>query len=245
MSAAQSSDEKSQPAGKYALVPRRALRDGVYDAILQKLLDGSTPPGSSLNIDLLSRELGVSQTPVREALVQMEHTGLVTRAALKGYRVAQPLSPEQMAELMAARGVVEIAAVQWAAGRTADLLPDLRAAHARHELAAREAARLRDGGPPTGYADLRAYFAADWDFHMVIIRTAGNRFLVQMAESVNAHAHRLRQSVDHGTFDFEQAVAEHAAILAAFESGDPEAPVAAMRAHLAAIATRARTGAGG
>ncbi|MDT0317275.1 GntR family transcriptional regulator [Streptomyces millisiae] len=224
---------------KTSVVPRRALRDGVYDAILEKLLDGSTPPGSSLNIDSLSRELGVSQTPVREALVQMEHTGLVARTALKGYRVAPPLSADQMTELMDARAVVELAAVERAALRAADLLSELRAAHARHVLAAHEVARLRSGeGPPTGYADLRECFTADWAFHLVIIRAGGNHFLTQMAESLNAHAHRLRQSVDHGTFDTDQAVTEHAAILAAFESDDPTAPVEAMRAHLTAIDRR-------
>ena len=82
------------------LVARRALRDGVYDAILELLLDGSVAPGASIGIDALARQLGVSPTPVREAMVQLEHTGLVTRAALKGYRAAPPLSAGAMSELV-------------------------------------------------------------------------------------------------------------------------------------------------
>ncbi|MGW7514943.1 GntR family transcriptional regulator [Streptomyces sp. NPDC054796] len=225
---------------KTPVVPRRALRDGVYEALLEKLLDGSMPPGASLGIDSLSRELGVSQTPVREALVQMEHTGLVTRVALKGYRVAHPLPPRQLAELFDARGMLEVAAAERAVAHTDDLLPELRAAHAQHVLCAHRVRKQRgDGGPPADYSDLREYFQADWEFHLTIIRAADNRFLVQMAESLSAHVHRMRQTADHGALDIDQAVAEHATILAAFESGDPEAPAKALRTHLAAVARRA------
>ncbi|MBA2945793.1 GntR family transcriptional regulator [Streptomyces himalayensis] len=222
------------------VVPRRALRDGVYDAILEKLLDGSTPPGSSMSIDSLARELGVSPTPVREALVQLENTGLVSRVALKGYRVAEPLSPGQMAELLDARTVLEVAAVERAVAHTDDLVPELRAAHAQHVLSAHRVRKLRgEGGQPPDYADLREYFTADWEFHLTIIRAADNGFLLQLVESLSAHVHRLRQTVDHGDMDLDEAVSEHAAILAAFESGDPQRPVEAMRAHMSALARRA------
>src|SRR5690625_2725032 len=110
---------------------RKVLRDDVYDELLERLLGGQYPSGTSLSIDGVARELGVSPTPVREALAQLEHTGLVSRAALRGYRVAPPLSERQMAELVEARAVVELAAVERAAERTAELLPALQAAHER------------------------------------------------------------------------------------------------------------------
>ncbi|GHB48501.1 GntR family transcriptional regulator [Streptomyces viridiviolaceus] len=239
MTSKETSAGSGRQRSRTPVVPRRALRDGVYDAILEKLLDGSAPPGSSLGIDSLARELEVSPTPVREALVQLEHTGLVTRTALKGYRVAPPLSPEQLAELFDMRGILEVAAVERAVAHTDDLLPELRAAHARHVLAAHRVRKLRGAeGQPTDFADLREYFAADWEFHLTIIRAAGNRFLSQSVESLGTHVHRLRQTVDHGTMDLEQAIDEHAAILAAFETRDPERPRAAMRDHLAAVARR-------
>lgn len=235
----ESSAAVNRPPGRGPVVPRRVLRDGVYDAILEKLLDGSTPPGSSLGIDSLARELEVSPTPVREALVQLEHTGLVSRVALKGYKVAPPLTPEQFAELFDMRGILEIAAVERAVSRVDDLVPELRAAHAQHILCAHRVRKLRGtGGRPTDLADLREYFAADWEFHLTIIRAAGNRFLLQNAEGLSAHVHRLRQTADHGVMDIDQAVDEHAAILAAFEAGDPERAVAAMREHLGAVARR-------
>ncbi len=223
-------------------VARRALRDGVYDAILEKLLNGSAPPGSSLGIDSLARELAVSPTPVREALVQLEHTGLVSRVALKGYRVAPPLTSEQLDELFDMRKILEVAAVERAAAHTEDLLPELRVAHAQHVLAAHKLQKRRgtDETPPD-FTDLREYFAADWEFHLTIIRSAGNRFLTQSAESLSAHVHRLRQTVQHGVMDMDQAITEHSAILAAFESDDPQALRTAMREHLEAVARRVST----
>ncbi|WP_243794234.1 GntR family transcriptional regulator [Saccharopolyspora gloriosae] len=217
-------------------VARRALRDTVYDVVLEGILDGTYPPGDSLGIDQLARDLGVSPTPIREALVQMEHTGLVTRAALKGYRVAPLLTDEQMADLITARTVVELAAVEQAVARGAELIPQLRVAHARHTLSAHKVGELRSAGSrPDDYADLREYFDSDWDFHLVILRGSGNRYLLQMAESLGTHVHRLRQSLDREVFDVDEAVTEHAAVLAAFENGDP---VEAMRAHLQGVGRR-------
>ena len=72
--------------GLDATIERRGLRDHVYDHILQLLLSGDAAPGERLSIDTIARQLDVSPTPVREAMVQLERTGLVTREALKGYR---------------------------------------------------------------------------------------------------------------------------------------------------------------
>ncbi|WP_435112264.1 GntR family transcriptional regulator, partial [Nocardiopsis synnemataformans] len=229
----------ARPRAEGPVVARRALRDGVYDAILEKLLDGTAPPGSALGIDSLARELRVSPTPVREALVQLEHTGLVSRVALKGYRVAPPLSAEQLRELFDMRSILETAAAERAAAHADELVPELRVAHAQHVLAAHRVRQRRssDTSPPD-FADLREYFAADWEFHLTIIRAADNRFLTQSAESLSAHVHRLRQTADHGTMDMEQAIEEHSAILTAVESGDPERLRTAMRDHLAAVAHR-------
>ena len=223
---------------------RRALRDDVYDAVLEGVLDGSHPPGSTLNIEQIAKDFGVSPTPVREALAQMENTALVTRAALKGYRVAPLLTDRQMADMVAARTVVEIAAVEQAVARGADLLPELRAAHARHTRSARRVQQLRSGGRrPSDNADLREYFSSDWDFHLVFLRAADNRYLLQMAESLGAPVHRLRQSLDQDVFDVAEAVAEHAAVLDAWDSDDPAAAVRAMREHLAGVARRSVTAA--
>lgn len=216
---------------------RRGLRDRVYDRILEMLLDGGVEPGSRLSIDTLARQLDVSPTPVREAMVQLERTGLVTREALKGYRVAPPLGADQLDELFAARLMLEVEATKLATPQSRALLPELRAAHERHEQwTQRVAAAMRAG--TASIRDTQDYFAADADFHRAILAAAGNRYIMAMHSDLGALTHRLRQAVIRGANDVEQAHAEHAAILEAFESGDPEAPREAMRAHLEGVRDR-------
>lgn len=220
------------------LVPmRRGLRDQVYEAVLDLVLRGAFPAGGRLPIDGLAARLKVSPTPVREALAHMERTGLVTREGYKGYRVAEPLTIEQMRELLDARELLEVQAAHWAARAMPDFLDALRRAHAAHVNAARQVeAELRSGSPEM--ISFRAYFAADEAFHHVIFLAAGNRFLQQMITSLGTHMHRLRQSVIHRNYDMADALAEHAAVLAAAESGDEEGMVSAMHAHLQGIRER-------
>ncbi|WP_270364923.1 GntR family transcriptional regulator [Microbacterium algeriense] len=216
---------------------RRNLRDRVYDLILEMLLDGDVEPGARLSIDTLARQLDVSPTPVREAMVQLERTELVTREALRGYRVAPPLGPDQLDELFAARLMLEVEAARLATPHAADLLADLRAAHDRHQdWAQRIAASMRSG--TASVRDMQEYFAADADFHEVILRAAGNRYIMSMHADLGALTHRMRQAVLRGANDVEEAHAEHAAIIDAFDSDDPEAPAAAMRAHIEGVRDR-------
>ncbi|MGV9798518.1 GntR family transcriptional regulator [Mycobacterium sp. NPDC003449] len=220
---------------------RRAMRDDVRDALLAMLMDGRLAAGTSVSIDQLARDLGVSPTPVREALVEIEATGLVHRVAHRGYQVAPPMSAQQAAELADARLVVETTAAHWAARlHEPDLLPELRAAHRAHEEAA-WAVREWDGVtldrnrlPVT----LKPYFDADWGFHQTILDHCGNRFLRRMVGGLGASVQRMRQNVQKGPVDTELAVAEHGRVLAAIEAGDPQAAADAMRAHIEAVRER-------
>jgi DNA-binding GntR family transcriptional regulator len=220
---------------------RRAMRDDVRDAVLAMLMDGRLAAGTSVSIDQLARDLSVSPTPVREALVEIEATGLVQRVAHRGYQVAPPMSAQQAAELADARLIVETVAAQWAARlQEPDLLPQLRVAHRAHEQAA-WAVREWDGVtldrnqlPVT----LMPYFDADWGFHQTILDHCGNRFLRRMVGGLGASVQRMRQNVRRGPVDTEQAVAEHGRVLAAIEAGDPPAAEEAMRAHIEAVRER-------
>ncbi len=223
-----------------ALVQRRVLRDGVYDAILEMLLDGQLSPGESLSIDGLARKLGVSSTPVREALGQFEHTGLVTRAALKGYRVSPPLTPARIGELIDARAVVEVAAIRRAMPVTSQVLTELEMVSNQHRSAALRVRKMAERDPcRLDWATMRKYYTIDWDFHLIFLRNCHNPYLLEMAEGLAPHVHRLRQSMHHGAIDVEQAVAEHAVILDAVRGGDPETAAAAMHDHISAVRSRA------
>jgi DNA-binding GntR family transcriptional regulator len=221
-----------------APIERRALRDGVYDKLLELLLEGGVQPGQSLSIDGLARDLGVSPTPVREAMVQLEHTGLVTRAALKGYRVAPPLTRERMAELVDARSLLELAAVRGAIPLTDNGLLHLKAAHADHVVAAAEVKESQSQNDGTEWPALRRYYDADWAFHRTLFEHCHNSYLLQLAQSLSPQVHRMRQSAGHGVTDVDLAVAEHAAILRAATTGDVEATVEQMRSHLEGVRQR-------
>jgi len=217
-------------------IERRGLRDHVYERVLDVLLGSDIEPGMRLSIDAVARELGVSPTPVREALVQLERTGLVTRVANKGYRVAPPLADDQLDALFDARLVLESGAAALASAHEAALVPRLQEALAAHE-AMTAVVRATEGDLPV--ALLREYFAVDWNFHHLIFEGTHNPFLIDMSEAISTRVHRMRQTVQTGVSDADDAVVEHRAIVDAFAAG-PEAAAAAMRAHIERVRERSR-----
>ncbi|WP_194397415.1 GntR family transcriptional regulator [Microbacterium atlanticum] len=223
--------------GAPVTIERRGLRDHVYERILQLLLSGDVPPGARLSIDTIARQLQVSPTPVREAMVQLERTGLVTREALKGYRVAPPLDAAQLAELFEARLMLETTATRLATPAGPEMLAELRAAEDRHRRAGYDVIEQMRGGAQD-VALTTEYFALDAAFHDVVFAHCGNHYIRDMSASLGAQLHRMRQSVVHGVTDVREAIAEHEAIVDAFAGDDPAAPEAAMRRHIEQVRAR-------
>lgn len=220
-------------------VERRALRDRVYDLVLEMLTRGDVRPGSRLAIDVVARELDVSPTPVREALVQLERTGLVSREAHRGYRVAPPLTVDEVLQVYAARLVVETGAMELAAPRRSDnFVAELERAQQRHRETAQAVLveGIDDAERRQRFID---YFEADWDVHHIILRHSDNPYLSEMAESLGTHMHRRRQTLTLQENDVRDAVAEHETIVAALRDGTPEEAVQAMRTHIANVRERA------
>lgn len=227
----------SLPLGRVVEVERRGLRDRVYDLILEMLLTGEVEPGSRLSIDSMARLLDVSPTPVREAMVQLERTGLVTREALRGYRVAPPLGPEELAQLFDARLVIETAAAGRAVAGGETVVEHLRAVHDEHVASAQRVIDAHtDQGVPLEVT--KSYFAADGEFHRQLFLAAGNHYLLEMYDGLGALTHRMRQAVLGGPDDVREAVSEHEAILHAVERGDADAAVACMRSHIENVRQR-------
>lgn len=239
----------AQPSIPRADIERRGLRDLVYEHILEILLTGEISPGERVSIDGLARRLNVSPTPVREALVDLERTGLVVREALRGYRVSPPLDSGQLQELFIARETVETTATKLATPADDELLRALETAQAEHEKAGEKVRETAVQGDRTAdspedarrtqVSAAQEYFARDRDFHDRILEHCGNRYLVKMSNDLGAQVHRLRQAMPYGINDVNEALAEHRAILEAFASPDPTAPEAAMRHHVRMVAHRA------
>lgn len=218
-------------------IERRGLREQVYDSVLRMLLDGRIASGERLSIEDVARTLKVSPTPVREAFVMLERTGLVSRVALRGYRVAPPLDEAQLAELFDARLLLEVEAARLAHGRREELHPELQRITAEHDD---HAARIIEYGSDDSIPIevTQAYFTSDAAFHNAIFRLAGNRYLVDMYDSLGALTHRMRQTATRGPEDVREASREHHAIVEAFASADADEAASAMRQHIENVRER-------
>ena len=219
-------------------IERRGLRDHVYDRVLYMLLGTNIAPGTRLSIDAIARDLDVSPTPVREALVQMERTGLVTRVANKGYRVAPPLADDRLDALFDARIVLECGAIALAAADSPRLVPLLEGA-LDAQTAMTSAIRTATNAGDIPLELLREYFTVDWRFHQLIFEATHNPFLIDMSDSIATRVHRMRQTVQTGVSDADDAVLEHRAVLDAVAHG-PDAAAAAMRSHIEKVRERSR-----
>lgn len=208
---------------------RRGLRDDVYEQILDLLQDGTLAPGTKLSIDRIARELDVSPTPVREALVKLESTHLVRREALRGYKVAEPLTAEQLDNLANVRKPLEVTAIRLAAARIEDLVAALEVAHADHRAAAEH---VIEAETPVPLSLTKQYFAADRRFHIAILEAANNPYLLETYNGLAWLNHRMRQAAHRGPDDAREALAEHHAILAALRAGDLQEAEDATTVHI-------------
>lgn len=202
---------------------RQPLADQMYKVLFEQLMDGTRGHDGPLNIGALSREFNVSQTPLREALARLEHTGLVKREALKGYRLAPLLGEEEIEKLMEARQLLEPKLAHDAASRvTPEFLKELQA----------EVDALRQLSGSTSSEAYRAYWAADVGFHNSIAARSGNPFLEIAYQSLGGQFQRFQLLAQAGVSYAEVAAQEHAAIYDALARGDGDAASAAMYDHI-------------
>lgn len=204
---------------------KRPIADQMYDILLQQFMSGDRGAGQSLNIGALSRELDVSQTPLREALARLEHTGLVEREALRGYRVAPMMTRTEVQQLMEARLTLEPKLAEQAALRKTD---EFLAAVGATVDDFHRSAELAD--VETGGFDL--YWRSDDRFHMLIAAQAGNRFLEMSYAALGGQIQRFRLFSKFGRTGARLAAPEHSSIFEALTAGDGPAAAEAMRAHV-------------
>lgn len=210
-------------------VNRQVLADHVHEELMSWLIDGRLEAGANLSIDGIARDLDVSPTPVREALARLEHTGMVRRIALKGYKVAPLFTAPELAQLVDARLMIEPVNAELACARST---PQLVAALKQTIEDLRQA--------PTGasYAEFREYWKADEDFHRLIAEHTGNPFILNAYRTLGGQVQRFRFFAGLGVTDADNAIAEHTAILDAFAAGEADAARAAMVAHLNGVKQR-------
>ena len=190
-----------------------------YDAIRARILSGAIAPGDRLREIALADEMGLSRTPVREAMRRLEQDGLVEHVPHRG-AIVRTLDPQQVTELYLIREVLEGTAARLAAQQaSAAEVEALRA------LLATQPGEAEDAG---GVEASRRNAV----FHRAIRDAAHNRFLLRAMEGVTASLALLGPTTLGMPGRIPEAAAEHAAILEAIAGRDGDAAEAAARAHI-------------
>jgi DNA-binding GntR family transcriptional regulator len=204
-----------QPSAPLQLIPPppagpASVGDAVYDQILEALHQGRLQPGERLHDGEFAAQLGVSRTPVREALQRLRELGVVEFAPARYTRVAV-IDATQTAQAVAAWVTVYAAIAALAAinGVPASTLDAMAEAHARFQAASEP-------------FDMQALAAANADFYDQPTEHCGNPILVRCADSV-VHMVRLGLLQLTGTLTPAPLHGAQAALLDALSAGDPRA----------------------
>jgi DNA-binding GntR family transcriptional regulator len=197
-----------------------------YDYLLSMILSVQIAPGERIAIDKVARKLDISQTPVREALSQLEAERLVLKTPNVGYRASPPMSPAEVREVYTFRMLIEPYVAEQAARNMDDAT-----------LAELHSIEEQMGSVEAGDERSYARFAeADARLHRLIADGSGNRLIADTIGRLHAHLQIFRSLFS--TNAPEEAALEHRALIAALAARDPEAAHAAMRDHLTASERR-------
>jgi DNA-binding GntR family transcriptional regulator len=206
------------------VISRQRLADQVYAVLRGQILSRELLPGDHLSVPVLAKSLGLSRSPVREAVQRLVVEGLAVEEFHRGARVAG-VDATDLADVFAVRGALEgLAAGLVAARHDAALLDVLRAS-------------ISDHGAAIGTGDEQAIIEADQAFHQTVLDAAGNEHLTRALGPLLGRAQVAMLSGDLSRWP-RKALAEHRAILTAIRAGDAEAATAAARAHVAAVLAR-------
>jgi DNA-binding GntR family transcriptional regulator len=188
-------------------IDRRPARWTVHDRLREWIEDGALAPGEVLKDAEIATMLGVSRTPVREALQMLERAGLVEMLPGRLTRVTDT-TPEDIALVYATLGALNSLAAETAATRaTSDDIAELRA----HNEALLTAVKGKD---PIAARE------ADRAFHRAIVRVAANRYLESSIEPLLIHIKRLEALFFRKDKPGRKSYDEHKRIISAIAAGD-------------------------
>lgn len=189
----------------------------VYELLRRKILDHEIPPATKINIHHISAQLGLSPTPVREALRLLQGDNLLDATSNKGYTTTPLLDRDQMRSLFEFRLLVE----PWAAGMAA--VNSLRNPAGVLEAELQQFNKSPESARHVG-------FGHDDRFHRAIVQATGSPSVIHAYEQSHCHLHLFR--LYHLNTDWEVAISEHRVIHQAIAAKDSELAEKAMRQHL-------------
>jgi len=201
-------------------IVRRPLHEEAADRLRDLIVQGRLAAGVRLNERLLTAELGVSRTPLREAFKVLATEGLVELLPNRGAVVSQ-MDPVRLAQTLAVMGALEALAGELAClNATEAQINEIRALH--YEMLAYHAR-----------GDLAGYFKFNQAIHLKIVKYSGNAVLFNVYRQMNGNVRRARYMANLSKERWDAAVREHDAILAALGARDVERIKALLSDHLA------------
>jgi DNA-binding GntR family transcriptional regulator len=200
--------------------PGDSLTDQTVAAIRSAVRDGTLQPGRLYSAYQIAGYLGVSRSPVREALMRLAEAGMVAFERNRGFRIVIP-GPAEIAEVFQLRLLLEVPAARRAAEVTpAGLVTGLTA----------EVASMRDAA--TGRHE-SLFMQHDQRLHRLILEAAGNARLTVLVDSLRDATRTLGASTADRSRELGDITAEHLPIIAAIRAGDGAAAAEAMAFHVA------------
>ncbi len=195
------------------------LTERVMDHVRTSVVDGSMVPDHMYSVYQLSEDLGISRTPVRDALLRLQDAGLVVIKKNRGFLIKRT-RPEDVAEIFGIRIALEVPAARraalWRADEFTQVADELRAGMVA-------AAELDDE---------KLFFAYDQRLHGLILDTALMGRGRTVIDNLRTNTRLLGASTAGDARDYSSILTEHDPIIGAVVAGDPAAAGEAMRAHL-------------
>jgi DNA-binding GntR family transcriptional regulator len=194
-----------------------------YDAIKEAILSFQLAPGQSIVESDLAKQLGMSKTPVRDAISRLEKEGLVVKIAYKGAFISD-VSRESVQEIYQLRAVLEGLAASLATPNM-----DVKDRQYTQQLIQDEIAALNSNDIPNASRINRL-------FHDLLIEKSGNQWLKVVLANLDDHLQRYRMLSYFQQGRLKKSIREHQRVLDAILTGAPEAAEAGMKAHLLSVA---------
>lgn len=193
--------------------------DDVYRVLLSAIDEGRLPAGTPLSQNKLAAHLGVSRTPVREALLRLERDGLVRRIPDLGFAVAT-ITPDEVHDACDLLEVLDTYVYSRAArSLTPEAVGELR------QLAQTLVATA-------GSDDIAGWKAADQRYHAIVMEVAGNRLLAEHLQQVRRRVHRFGLREGTGSGRLAPCAQDHLTLAQALAEGDEAKLAATVSAHI-------------
>lgn len=199
-----------------ALIPREPLRVAVRRVLIERLLSGELEPGSDINEKELCKDLGVSRTPVRQALLHLEFEGFLDSQQGKGFSVL-PLRSGVAAELYPLVGALEALALRWSVPLTEEVRRELTALNERRAALNRH--------------DYEERIELDDQWHDLLLSGCENRQLLGVLRLLKNRLYRYEHAIAEGTDRLGDSTSEHRAIREAFQAGETEKAARLLQEH--------------